>query len=76
MADTPAPAMTDATTPTPKPFRIWPEHCAFRKNGTPVVGTMGSTIRQVIIIDTATWKRMVGEIPGMATAQFEVPNYE
>lgn len=54
------------------PYRIWALHCPFRKNGTPVLGTMGSTIQGVIVIQVETWRRMVREIPALAAAPFEV----
>ena len=61
---------------TPKPYRIWPEHMPFRRNGTPVVGNMGSGYRAVVIMERETFKRLIDEHPSLATAQFEVAQYE
>lgn len=58
-----------------KPYRIWPELAPFRKNGTPVVGTMGSTFRRVVIMDAEDFKRLVRENPDLATAKFEIAEY-
>lgn len=56
----------------PAPYRIWPESMPFRRNGTPVVGNMGSSVRRVVIMDAETFKRLVSETPALATARFEV----
>jgi hypothetical protein len=53
-------------------IRIWTLHCPFRKSGSPVVGTMGSSIRTVILIETDMWKRLCEEVPQLQTTQFEV----
>lgn len=58
------------------PYRIWAAHCPFRKNGTPVLGTMGSGIRTVIVIEADTWKRLCADVPQLQTTQFEVGTFE
>ena len=57
-------------------YCIWPETMPFRKNGTPVVGTMGSGFRSVVIMEAETFKRLMREHPSLATAQFEVAEYD
>lgn len=57
------------------PYRIWALGCPFNKKGFPVMGTFGSSIRSVIVIDHATWKRLCADIPALQTAQFEVGEY-
>ena len=59
-----------------KPLRIWAMACPFRKNGTPVLGTMGTTVRSVIVIEHDTWKRLCEEVPQLQTTQFEVGTFE
>lgn len=55
-----------------KPPRIWAQHCPFRKNGSPVLGTFGRTIRPVVIMEMVTWNRLCAEVPALQTMQFEV----
>lgn len=64
-----------APVPTPK-FRIWALHCPFRKNGTPVLGTFGGSIRGVVIFEMETWNRLCKEIPQLQTTEFEVGHYD
>lgn len=59
-----------------KPYRIWPTPIPFRKDGTPVVGNFGPTIRQVVIIEAETFKRLIAEHPSLTTARFEVAEYD
>lgn len=53
-------------------YRIWVAHCPFRKNGTPVLGNMGSRIGQVVVFEMKTWTRLCQDVPALATTQFEV----
>lgn len=46
-----------------KQYRIWQGLCAFRKDGSPVAGTMGSTHRSVVVMHVDTFKRMLDEHP-------------
>jgi hypothetical protein len=62
--------------PAPTPRTMWVMHCPFRKNGSPVVGTMGSTVRTVVIFDIDEWKRLCEEVPHLATTHFRVGSYE
>lgn len=56
----------------PKPYRIWTLLCPFRKDGWPVLGTMGRSIEGVVIFKADEWKRLMQDHPSLATAQFEV----
>ena len=63
--------------PTPEtPVTMWAAHCSFRKNGSPVLGNWGSTVRQVVLFDMAEWKRLCEQVPALATTQFRVGTYE
>lgn len=57
-------------------FTIWAMDCPFRKAGSPVLGTMGSSIRRVIVIEMDEWQRMNDAIPQLATTQFRVGTYD
>lgn len=59
-----------------QPYRLWSLDAPFRKNGTPVIGTMGSSVRRVVVMEAATFQRMVKEYPALATARFEVGSYD
>ena len=70
------------TQPTPdaKPsdakYRIWVVHCPFRKDGTPVLGRVGRTVRSVVVIELATWKKLCQDVPQLQTTMFEVGAYD
>ena len=55
-------------------YRFWIETMPFRKNGTPVVGTMGGQIRTVIVMEAETFQRMIREHPSLQAASFETPD--
>ena len=55
-----------------KPLTIWALHCPFRRDGSPVLGTMGSRIESVVVMELETWQRLCREIPELATRQFRV----
>ena len=57
-------------------YRIWATHCPFRKNGSPVLGTMGSTVDGVIVMRVTTWKRLVADVPQLQTMMFEVGTFD
>ena len=57
-------------------FRIWVLPCAFKKDGTPSLGTFGATIRNVVILPVETWTQLCRENPAMAATQFEVGAHE
>jgi hypothetical protein len=58
------------------PVTIWVAECPFRRNGSPVLGTMGSTTDTVIVFRSAEWKRLCAAIPALATTAFNVGTYE
>ncbi|HET8777959.1 MAG TPA: hypothetical protein VFN76_09900 [Candidatus Limnocylindria bacterium] len=58
------------------PYTMWSMAAPFRKNGTPVVGTMGSSIRSVVIMEAETFKRLVAENHDLETAEFRVGRVE
>lgn len=57
-------------------YRIWAAHCPFRKSGTPVLGTMGSTIRGVVVFEMETWTRLCQDVPQLQTTLFEVGTFD
>ncbi len=72
------------TTPSPapqgdgrdEPITIWAAHCPFRRAGSPVLGNMGATVREVIVIETREWERLVAQHPTLQTAQFRVGTFQ
>lgn len=60
------------TASTNKPIRIWAFHCPFRKNGSPVLGSFGATVRPVVILPMETWTKLCRDIPALGATQFEV----
>lgn len=69
--------MTNPTSGLPEngeapPFTIWALHCPFRKEGSPVLGNMGSSIRGVIVMEAETWKQLCEAHPSLKTQQFRV----
>jgi hypothetical protein len=61
--------------PPAAPYRIWALACPFRKDGTPVLGSFGATIKGVVIIEHATWKRLCDDFPALARANFDVGEF-
>jgi len=59
-----------------KPITIWAMDCPFRKAGSPVLGTMGSTIRRVIVIEADQWRQLCADVPQLQTTQFNVGTLE
>jgi hypothetical protein len=53
-------------------YTIWATLAPFRKNGTPVIGNMGSTVKDVVVMESETFRRLVREHPSLATAEFSV----
>lgn len=64
------------TEQAPTKHRIWAAHCPFRKSGSPVLGTTGSSIQPVIVMTVETWKKLCAEHPTLGTAQFEVGTWD
>lgn len=54
------------------PLTIWAVTTTFRKNGSPVMGTMGTRAERVVVMTADTFERMIAENPCLATAQFRV----
>lgn len=48
----------------------------FRKDGTPVVGTMGREIKSVVIMTRETWLKLCKEIPQLGTTKFEIGEWD
>jgi hypothetical protein len=59
-----------------KPLRIWAAHCPFRKTGSPVLGTMGSSIKPVVVMTMDTWNKLCADVPALQTMQFEEGTFE
>ena len=59
-----------------KAYTIWSVATPFRKDGTPVMGNMGSTIKSVVVMESATFKRILAEHPSLQTAQFNVGTFD
>lgn len=57
-------------------YRIWVTHCLFKKNGFPSLGTFGRSEAPVVIMTTATWRRLCADVPQLQTTQFEVGSQE
>ncbi len=56
-------------------YRVWSIDMPFRKDGAPVAGTMGSTIKRVLVIEAETFKRLIDEHPSLQTARFDVGEF-
>lgn len=54
------------------PITMFVVACPFRKDGSPVVGNIGSSVRRVIIIDADNWTRLKDAIPALQTQTFRV----
>lgn len=61
---------------TKEPYTIWVDVCAFRKDGTPITGNIGSSVRRVVIIESETWNRLVADVPRLGTTNFRVGTFE
>ena len=59
-----------------KPLRIWAMHCPFRKTGSPVLGSMGTSVRPVIVMTMETWYALCQRFPEIQTMQWEVGTYD
>lgn len=59
------------TTPTTH-YTLWAGTTTFRKDGTPVLGTMGRTAQRVVIMPVDEFTRMIGEHPTLRDAQFDI----
>lgn len=55
-----------------KPYTIWAGTTTFRKNGTPVLGTLGVRANRVVVMSRETFLRLVKENRDMDTAQFNL----
>ena len=55
-----------------KPMTIWALPCPFRKDGSPVLGSQGRTIRNVVVMEMETWTKLCEEIPELGKREFRV----
>lgn len=58
------------------PYTMWVAHCPFRRSGSPVLGTMGSSIQGVIVMTTDEWRRLCDAVPQLQTTQFRVGTFD
>jgi hypothetical protein len=74
MTTPPAPKTDRSASPAPGGWQptIWAFHCPFRKEGSPVLGSFGATVRPVVILPMETWTRLCREIPALGAMQFNV----
>lgn len=56
--------------------RMWIMECPFRKNGTPVLGSMGRTIRRVVVMEAETFKALLDAHPSLKEQQFNVGTFD
>ena len=56
-------------------FTMHTAFCPFRKDGTPVVGTMGSTARHVVLMESDDFKRLLKLIPADVLAKQTFGHY-
>jgi hypothetical protein len=54
-----------------KPYRVYFASTPFRKEGTPVVGSAGSTVRRVVIIEGEEFHRLMTDFPALKDVKFE-----
>jgi hypothetical protein len=59
-----------------KHLRIWIFECPFTKHGTPVLGSFGSTIRNVVVIPVEAWTALCRDIPELGRYNFEVGSHD
>lgn len=57
-------------------YTMWVAHCPFRKNGSPVLGTMGSSEQAVVVMTTDEWRRLCADVPQLQTTQFRVGTFD
>ena len=51
---------------------IWVLECPFRKDGSPVLGTFGATVRRVVVVEAEEWRRLCELHPALLTQSFRV----
>lgn len=56
----------------PIPYRVWQGVTTFRKNGTPVLGSVGASAARVIVMTADTFKRFMREHPDAADIKIEL----
>jgi hypothetical protein len=65
------------TPPTEQePLTIWAVHTTFRKNGSPIMGTIGPSVAGVIVMRSETWKELCERVPALQTMEFRVGSFE
>lgn len=61
---------------SPVPYTMWVAYCPFRKNGSPVLGNLGSSIKSVVVMTTDEWRRLCANVPQLQTTTFNVGSFE
>jgi len=56
----------------PKPHRLWASACPFDKRGTPVLGTIGASVGNVVVMRVETWTALCKEHPSLGETKFDV----
>lgn len=51
-------------------------HCPYRKNGSPVLGSFGATIKPVVLFELDEWKRLCKLVPALADMEFDVGSFQ
>jgi hypothetical protein len=51
---------------------MWILECPFRKDGSPVLGTMGSSVRRVVVFEAETFKQLLEDHPTLKVQKFRV----
>jgi hypothetical protein len=64
--------MTQPNTEVQEAYTIWTGFTTFRKNGSPIMGTLGSSAKQVVVMEADTFRRICREHPTLGTALFRV----
>lgn len=59
-----------------QPYTLWALDAPFDKHGVPRMGTVGQSIRRVVVMDAETFKRLIAEHPELQKAEFRIGRYE
>jgi hypothetical protein len=68
--------MSDNEKAAREPYTIWSMPTTFRRDGSPVMGSFGASVQQVVVMTSETFKRLVRENPDLSTAQFNVGTFD
>lgn len=55
-----------------EPYTVWSMFAPFRKDGAPVMGSFGQSVRSVVVMEAETFRRLIREHPELQTAVFRV----